>query len=75
MVSRREIEQMILVALREIRTMEGNLNRRYGSLATARTEARATFLSSLQDLESRTTRVERLIEALEQQSNTAPIAA
>jgi hypothetical protein len=76
MVSRREIEQLILVGLREVRTMERNLNHGFETLATARAEARVAFLSSLQDLERRTIRLERLMEALDSQTSTrAPLAA
>jgi hypothetical protein len=75
-VGRRKSEQTILIELGEIRTMEANLNRRFDTLGTARTaETVLSFLSSLQDLESRTIRVERLIEALDRQSNTSPVAA
>jgi hypothetical protein len=72
MVSRREIEQMILKALGQIRTIEESLNRRFHGLSTARLEARLEFHWSLQDLENRTSRLERLVEALDQQiTNTA----
>jgi hypothetical protein len=76
MVSRREIEHMILDALNEIRALERNLSRRFGALATARKTARMAFLLSLKDLDSRTRRLERLMEALDQTSRyTTPAAA
>jgi hypothetical protein len=76
MLGRTENERMILVALREIRAMEGNLDRRFGTLAKAPTEQTIlSFLSSLHDLETRTYRAERLIEALDRSTDPAPVAA
>lgn len=76
MVSGREIEHMILIALDEIRALERNLSRRFGTLATARKTARVAFLLSLKDLDSRTRRLERLIGALDQTIRyTTPAAA
>lgn len=74
MVSRKEIEQLILTALGQIRTMEENLDRRFGTLATSRREARIEFHWSLHDLESRTSRLEQLIDALDRM-NTNPATA
>ncbi len=76
MVSRREIEEMILVTLGQIRTMEANLSRRFGSLATARREARSEFHSSLQDLEKRANRLENLLDTLDRVNTySTPTAA
>ena len=76
MVSRREIELMILVALGEIRTIEGNLTRRFSALSKTRKKARLDFIVSLQDLESRAGQLERLMEDLDElQPNMKPLAA
>ena len=66
MVTRVEIEELILHALAQIRTVEEDLSRRFRMLATARPQARIAFHDSLQDLDQRTDRLEQLFNALEQ---------
>ena len=76
MVSRREIEQMILVALGQLQTMEENLNRRFRALATARQEERSAFHASVRELQNRAGRLEQLINALDRlDSHTVSNAA
>jgi hypothetical protein len=71
MANRREIEQFILIGLREIQELENRLNGRFGALATMGPRARTAFVSSLQELENRTATLERLMDALDRNQNTA----
>ena len=76
MVSRREIERMILVALGQLQTLEENLDRRFRALASAPREAQTALHLSLRELQSRAVRLERLMDALDQlDTNTVSNAA
>ena len=66
--SRRQLEGLIVLGLRELKGLETGLNRQFAGLRRAPVRDRRAFLGSLVELEQRARRLEQLIDALEQGS-------
>ena len=76
MITRIELEGLILNALVEIRRIESKLNRRFKRLRSSSEGKRQQFKFSLADLEVRTRRLEALLDALSRSSDLGrPVAA
>ena len=76
MISRRELEVLILERIAELQRVESDLCRRYRQLTATGTRARGQFLRFKADLDARVVELEQLVSALgSSQSNIGPIAA
>jgi hypothetical protein len=73
MVSRKELEGLVALAIREIHTAEANLERQYRSLAKAGIRERFSFVRSLNELDGRVSQLEQLVGQFE--SPTAELTA
>ncbi|MCU1340177.1 MAG: hypothetical protein JWO19_5758 [Bryobacterales bacterium] len=75
MVSRRELERLIVLGLGELRQAEVDLENRFRNVPSPRDEG-ASFVSSLADLKAQAERLEAMLGALENDSHSAtPLAA
>jgi|SRR5579862_3012766 len=64
MWSRNELEGLIVMGLRDIRSLECLLGRRFATLGTAPQKTRLSFLRNLIDLQEKTRRLEKLVSVL-----------
>ena len=64
MITRSELEALIVDRLIDIRRAESKLNRRFQKLAHAQKDGRAELMFSLADLESRAGRLEMMLNTL-----------
>lgn len=64
-------ETLILDQLQELKGMETGLKRQFASLRMASPKTRAPFVQKLADLNARAIRLERLIDALEEDGATS----
>jgi|HubBroStandDraft_1064217.scaffolds.fasta_scaffold974708_1 hypothetical protein len=71
MISRSELEGLIVEGLGEIRRAESRLNRRFKRLTCSKTPGRAGFLYSLAELEARAARVQAMVNALDRYTDFA----
>jgi hypothetical protein len=76
MASRRELEALIVFGLKEVWRLETILRQQWETIETASEEARASFLWSLTEFEQHTSRLEKLVDALDNPADAAaPLAA
>lgn len=75
MLSRSELEALILRGLQELRSLEANLDRRWAHLGRGSAQARDRFFRNLIDLETRVEQIERLTATLDEQPAGLPRAA
>lgn len=75
MISRRDLERLIIVGLKELRQAERDLARRFRQ-AAARRKNPNSFMRSLADLKAKAEAVEELLGALDtSRSSDTPAAA
>jgi hypothetical protein len=67
----REIEGRIVTELRDLRGLESKLDQRFAGLSAASSKARLSFLAGLMDLEERARGLEKLVDALNEDNQTA----
>ncbi|GEM_PF-6509434 len=76
MISRSELERLIVVGLRELRQAEQDLARRFRRAASRRKADWAFFAGSLADLKAKAAALEELLGALDRdRSGSHPAAA
>ena len=76
MVSRRELEGLIEMVVRNLHEAQGELQQRYGSLSRANAAEHREFLTSLSSLQEQASIAENLIAAMAAQSaSLEPVAA
>jgi hypothetical protein len=75
MCSRRELEGLIVFGLQETRRLERLLKRKWATLVAAPQTARVSFLRNLAEFQEQASRLEKLIDALDELAQRSELAA